>query len=311
MEKAREFRYPLYMCFVNLRKAYDSVNRDALWRVLQHSFHLPAKLVSIVRTFHEGSVAAIRAYGKTSGEFDVTSGVRQGCVLAPTLFNLYFDIIIRRALGEHSDAGRGVEMMYLRDGKLVGNRRKLSRRVLVTDLEYADDVVLVANSWEDLQALLTSLDQHCQSMGVTISARKTKSMAVLPDGQWQLPVPIQLRGSSDPVKVASSFTYLGSVLADYCSLDAEVSARISRASQAFRSLSRLLWYQKRIKSSTKIRIFKAVIIPTLLYGLECCVLLEPHLNRLQSFIMRCLRIILHVSMWDKCRNTTLRKLAKQ
>ena len=60
-----------------------------------------------------------------------------------------------------------------------------------------------------------------------------------------------------------------------------------------------------------IRIFKAVIIPTLLYGLECCVLLEPHLNRLQSFIMRCLRIILHVSMWDKCRNTTLCKLAKQ
>ena len=88
------------------------------------------------------------------------------------------------------------------------------------------------------------------------------SMAVLPDGQWQVPVPIQLRDSNDPVEVASSFTYLGSVLADDCSLDAEVSARISRASQAFRSLSRLLWYQKRIKSSSKIRIFKAVIIPS-------------------------------------------------
>jgi hypothetical protein len=94
MEKAREFRYPLYMCFVDLRKAYDSVNREALSKVLQVSFNLPTKLISIIRTFHKNSTAAVRAYGKRSAEFDVTSGVRQGCVLAPTLFNLYFDLII-------------------------------------------------------------------------------------------------------------------------------------------------------------------------------------------------------------------------
>jgi hypothetical protein len=79
-------------------------------------------------------------------------------------------------------------------------------------------------------------------------------MAVLP---WQTPVPIQLPGSSDPVE-AVSFPYLGSVLADDCSLDAEVSARISKA---FCSLSRLLW--KKIRSFTNIRIFKAVVIPTI------------------------------------------------
>ena len=50
-------------------------------------------------------------------------------MLAPTLFNLYFDIIIHMALAEHLDEGKGVEMMYLQGGKLVGNHRKLSQSV--------------------------------------------------------------------------------------------------------------------------------------------------------------------------------------
>ena len=96
--------------------------------------------------FHEGSIASVRAYGKISAEFDVTTGVRQGCVLAPTLFNLCFDTITSTALEEYEQVGRGVEMVYLPDAKLVGDRRKLNQDVLVTDLEYADDLALVARS---------------------------------------------------------------------------------------------------------------------------------------------------------------------
>jgi hypothetical protein len=82
MEKAREFHQPLYLCFIDLRKAYDSVNRTALWAVLQRCYHLPEKLLSIIKAMHHHSSAAVRAYGKTSEEFSVSSGVRQGCVLA-------------------------------------------------------------------------------------------------------------------------------------------------------------------------------------------------------------------------------------
>ena len=115
----------------------------------------------------------------------------------------------------------------------------------------------------------------------------------------------------NPVDVVSSFSYLGSILSDDCTSGAEVASHITRASHAFRSLSRMLWYQKKIKSRTKLRIFNSVIMPTLLYALECTVLLEPQVRRLQGFVMRCLRIILRVSLWDKQRNTTMRKLAKQ
>ena len=120
MEKAREFRRPLYICFIDLKKAYDSVSRAALWSVLQRSYRLPHKLLSIIRALHEDLKVAVRAYGKTSDEFAVTSGIRQGCVLAPTLFNLYFDAVIRMALDDHHSQGRGVRVVYLHDAKLVG-----------------------------------------------------------------------------------------------------------------------------------------------------------------------------------------------
>ena len=121
MEKAREYHQPIYACFIDLKKAYDSVHRESLWRILQHSYCLPPKLLSIMRALHEDSTAAVRAYGKLSDKFSVTSGVRQGCVLAPTLFNFYFDVAIRMALEEHRQQGSGIRVAYLLDADLVGN----------------------------------------------------------------------------------------------------------------------------------------------------------------------------------------------
>ena len=78
---------------------------------------------------------------------------------------------------------------------------------------------------------------------------------------------------------------------------------------SFGSLNRILWHQKKIKHSTKLSIFNSVVLSTLLYGLETAVLLEPQINRLQSFVMRCLRSMLGVSLWDGQRDTSIRKAA--
>ena len=71
MQKAREFHRPLYICSIDLRKAYGSINREALWSILQSSYYLPAKLISVIRAVHDGSRAAMRAYGRVSESFDV------------------------------------------------------------------------------------------------------------------------------------------------------------------------------------------------------------------------------------------------
>ena len=81
-----------------------------------------------------------------------------------------------------------------------------------------------------------------------------------------------------PIEVVPHFQYLGSFVQNDCGMDIEVNSRISKASLAFRSLSRILWLQRKIQIATKIRILNSVILPTLLYGLESAVLLEPHIR---------------------------------
>ena len=78
-------------------------------------------------------------------------------MLAPTLFNFYFDVAIRMALEEHRQQGSGIRVAYLLDADLVGNRRIPKLETLVTDLEYADDMALLTNNWSDLTAMLDSL----------------------------------------------------------------------------------------------------------------------------------------------------------
>ncbi len=142
-EKAHEYCSPLHMWFIGLKKAYDSLNRTAMWEVLQCTYGLPRKLISIIRSFHNSSSAEVRAYEKVSEEFVVSSGVRQGCVLAPILFNMYFDAVSHMALEEHSSQGRRILMLYQPEAKLVGNRG-FNCETQLSDLEYADDVNLVA-----------------------------------------------------------------------------------------------------------------------------------------------------------------------
>ena len=87
--------------------------------------------------------------------------------------------------------------------------------------------------------------------------------------------------------MVSHFQYLGRTVQNDCGMDTEVSSRICKSSSAFHSLSHILWCQRKIQTSTKVCILNSVILPTLLYGLENTILLEPHIRRLEYFVIRC------------------------
>ena len=310
MEKVHEFHQPLYACFIDLKKAYDSLHRDSLWRILKYTYHLPEKLLTIIRALHEDCTAAVRAYGKTSDMCSVTSGVRPGCVLAPTFFNFDFDTAIHMAMDVHRQEERGIKVAYILDADLMGSRRSLKLETLVTDLEYADDMALLADNWADLTIMLDSL-ATCKKLGLTISCKKAETLAVLTNPGAQTPAPIQLVPGSEPIKVVSHFQYLSSTVQNDCGMDAEVSSWICKASSAFHSLSRILWCQRKIQTSTKVRILNSVILPTLLYDLESTVLLEAHICFLESFVIRYHRIILGVSVREKKHHTTMHKNSQE
>ena len=84
-EKCQEQNVDLYMTFVDLSKAFDTVSPEGLWKIMA-KFGCPAKFIAIVRQFHDGMLARIQNDGEFSDPFPVTNGVKQGCVLASTLF---------------------------------------------------------------------------------------------------------------------------------------------------------------------------------------------------------------------------------
>ena len=94
-ELARMKDTPLYLCFINLTKAYDSVDRTLLWDVLAR-FGVPPRMLAVMRQFHDGMQACVRLDdGECSDKFDMGQGLRQGCVLAPQLFNMFFTALLR------------------------------------------------------------------------------------------------------------------------------------------------------------------------------------------------------------------------
>ena len=88
-ELGRARKIPLYMCFIDLQKAYDSVDRELLWVVLAR-FGVPEKMLTVIRQFHEGMRGRVRTdHSERSEWFGVTQGLRPRCVLSPLLFNIF------------------------------------------------------------------------------------------------------------------------------------------------------------------------------------------------------------------------------
>ena len=128
-EKCREQRMPLYMVFIDLTKAFDLVSRDGLFRILD-LVGCPPKLLRFVRSFHDGMKGVVEFDGSVSDEFNITSGVKQGCVLAPTLFGIFFATMLKQAFKNTTE---GVYLRTKMDGDLFNLQRLKS-------LENAEEV---------------------------------------------------------------------------------------------------------------------------------------------------------------------------
>ncbi|BHF79472.1 hypothetical protein SprV_0702259200 [Sparganum proliferum] len=113
-EKCQEMRTHLYSTFVDLTKAFDTVNRKGLWKIMQ-KFGCPERFTQMVRQLHDGMMARVMDNGAVSEAFAVTNGVKQGCVLAPTLFSLMFSAMLMDA---YRDERPGIRIAYRTDGQL-------------------------------------------------------------------------------------------------------------------------------------------------------------------------------------------------
>ena len=149
MEKAREFQKNIYFCFIDYAKAFECVDHNKLWKILQE-MGIPDHLTCLLRNLYAGQEITVRTGHETTDRFQIGKGVRQGCILSPCLFNLYAEYIMRNTgLGE---AQAGI---------------KIARRN-ISNLMYANDITLTAESEEKLNSLLMKVKVESEKPGLKL-----------------------------------------------------------------------------------------------------------------------------------------------
>ncbi|KAK2183276.1 hypothetical protein NP493_316g02064 [Ridgeia piscesae] len=172
------------------------------------------------------------------------------------------------------------------------------------DLDFADDLALLSHSHQQMQEKTELLNTVSTQLGLNINRSKTTRIM---KANTKNNNPITMNG--EPLEETDSFTYLGSTINKHGGPEEDVKARIQKARVAF--IMRTIWRAKQIKNNTKLRIFNSNVNAVLLYGSETWRSTQNTLTRIQTFINKCLRRILHLKWTDKIYNTTLWKMTKQ
>ena len=278
-EKYLQHQLHLYHVFVDFKKAFDRVWHAALWATMR-KFNISANLVRVIEHLYGKATSAVFNNGAVGGWFRTTVGVRQGCLLSPTLFNIYLERIMNDALEDH-------------EGTLSIAGRK------VTNLRFADDIDGLAGNEQELASLVERLDNTSQAYGMEISAEKTKLMTNNTNG-----ISTDIRISGQSLSTVSNFKYLGSIISDQGSKP-EVLARIAQTTAALTRL-KPIWSDNNISLSSKLRLMRSLVIAIFLYACETWTLTAEIQRRIQATEMRCLRKILHISYLDHVTNEEIR-----
>ena len=141
MEKAREFQKNTYFWFIDCTKAFDYVDHNKLWKILQE-MGISDHLTCLLRNLYAGQEATVRTRHRTMDWFKTGKGVCQGCMSSPCLFNFHGEYIMWNAGLHEAQAGN-----------------KISRRN-VNNLRYADDTTFMAESEEELRSLLMQVKKR-------------------------------------------------------------------------------------------------------------------------------------------------------
>ena len=149
-ERCLQMGKKVYMCFVDYQKAFDRVNHDKLLEVMEIA-GIPELERRLIINLYWHQKATVRWDNEVSRYVDIKRGVRQGCIISPILFNLYSEFMIAEALEGES----GVSFN--------GNN--------VSNLRYADDAVLVADTKKKLQRLIDKLGESCKVYGMAINIK--------------------------------------------------------------------------------------------------------------------------------------------
>jgi hypothetical protein len=276
--------------FVDFKQAYDSVNRASLWTILRE-MRVPEKLVRLTEMCYDRSKCCVRVGGENTRMFEVKSGLKQGCPIAPALFNIALEWVMRR-----TTAGGGLTL----------GARSLDR------LAYADDVDLMAETKEEVGRKVEEFALTAARLGLVINEEKTKIMRASRDEPF---VGDRVECGGLQVEAVDRFKYLGSVVTARNEMEVEILARVAAGTKCAWALNRCL-KARWLSREAKVQIYKVIIRPVVLYGSEAWRMTKQMEHRLEVFENGILRRICGPvydggeGAWRRRHNVELREMTR-
>ena len=277
IEQCTEWQRQLFVNFIDFEKAFDSLHRESLWKILR-KYGVPQEIVQIIRSFYENFTC--RVGNDSNLNFAVKTGVRQGCVMSSLLFNIAIDWIMRRTTAE---GPRGI---------------RWTLTSTLEDLDFADDLALLSHTYEHMQEKTTRLNENAKQIGLKISRKKSEVMVLNTNERRKIKI------EEDELPYTEEFTYLGSTVRNDGGAGKDIRIRIAKARNAFNMLNNI-WKSQQYSLKTKVRIYNSCVISTLLYGAECWRMTETDLRKLSTFHTKNLRRIKRIFWPQRISNEDL------
>ena len=280
-QKHLEVKKEMYVCFIDYAKAFDRVKHEKLIECLK-DIGLDGKDIRVITNLYWHQKAAIRVDSDISEYTSIQRGVRQGCVLSPILFNIYTELIFR-------------QFDHLK-GTSIGGRN-------ISNLRYVDDTVLVSDSREVLQELVTAAKIESEKAGLSMNVKKTKTMVVTKQDEN---IQANIKIENETLEQVDSFKYLGQTITPDGRNENEIKIKIAIAKNRFQQMYQVLTSRK-ISIKLRHRLLVCYVFSVILYGCETWTLTKSLMDKIEACEMWFLRRMGKVSWKEKMKNEDVLK----
>ena len=238
---------PIYACFVDFKKAFDSIwHKGLLYKLL--SSNINGNFYNLIKDLYSKSNCSIKLDQHKTKSFKYLRGVRQGCILSPLLFNLYLN-----------------DLPFLLDNTSHSDPLVLPNGVKLNSLLYADDLILLSRSQQGLQNCLNKLQSFCDDWKMTVNLKKTKTMIFQKKVRKPRNAMFFLNGH--PIESTQEYTYLGVKLSPTGNFTITHEQLRDKAMHSFFGISKYTDIST-LPPQLASKIFDSMIVPILTYHSE-------------------------------------------
>ncbi|KAD6119585.1 hypothetical protein E3N88_10856 [Mikania micrantha] len=276
MEKYREKRKDLHMVFIDLEKAYDSVPRQVIWDSLE-SRGIPQRYIEVIKDTYAAAETSVRAPVGDTDFFPVEVGLHQGSALSPFFFAVILD--------------------------------ELSRYIqahIPWCMLFADDIVLVAETKEELNVRLEEWRTALEQRGLCISRTKTEYLHCQFCGANEEDKDDHVTIGGQEVPRTTKFKYLGSFIQGDGDIDSDIAHRVQAGWKKWRAATSIIC-DKKFPEKLKGKFYRAAIRPAMMYGTDCWPIKKNQARKLETAEMRMLRWMCGHTRLDRIRNEVFRE----